>query len=275
MKKKIALVLAFSMCSLVALSGCGEEPAQTDSSTPVIEETSEPETNISEEIVDSTEVDNTEEELPEEEAETFYLKTLTVTAQYDGNADPSVEISEYNIYGDVIRYVSPWGEEDNYEAEYEYEFDAEGRVIKSTEYVDGEVYCRTEYEYDADGRLVRETIYIGEEVSRIYEYNEYGDLVKNTFVPADRVFEDKYVYDANGKPISSDSFVDGELDFHTEYEYDEHGNLIKKTCSDDEGTNWNNYVIEYEYDDNGNLLKSTQQLQNGTVVSEYEYELVK
>ena len=157
-------------------------------------------------------------------------------------------------------------------AEYRQEFDAAGKLIKSTSYNNGELVGSTEYSYDAEGR---ETELVsrdpsGEIYSKlVYEYDKKGNLVSQSIETSAYTSRQEHSYDKAGQLISTKSYRNGSLEGHTEYtwedgvrhgsSYDGEDKLIgtSHALHDDFG----NVLLEDSYDKLG-----TQQL-----ITRYEY----
>lgn len=171
----------------------------------------------------------------------------------------------YNAQGDMIKWSGRIHyEEDEDDSEdavsentYEYEYDAEGRVIKAIGYADAEVIYTEEYAYDANGRKIKET-YDAPEYKKMvweYEYDENGNRVKNKY---DETYEDG----SAGTHILTELFY--------EYEYDDAGKVKKWTSYDKE--NPEQICGECEYDADGNAIRIISYDSDGhSEGNEYEY----
>lgn len=111
----------------------------------------------------------------------------------------------------------------------EYENDEHGTAIKTTRYVaalDDITVTTTKPEYNAQGQLVHRTDYDSDgNVSSVdeYEYNEMGEIVKETTLYSGAVITREYVLDERGNRLSEHvkSVKDGTVisESRTEYEY--------------------------------------------------------
>lgn len=107
----------------------------------------------------------------------------------------------------------------------------------------------------------------------VYDYNEYGDMVRNTEYDAEGnvlyYTESEYEYDADGNCIRDTYYVNGVLDGVTEYAVGADGEI--RTA---------NYTGYYEdgarsvhtYDEEGNLIKVLTYEGDGSVRAETDYE---
>ena len=157
-------------------------------------------------------------------------------------------------------------------AEYRQEFDAEGRLSKSTAYNDGELVGSTEYSYDAEGRE-RELVSRdpnGEIYSKlIYEYDKKGNLISQSVETSAYTSRQEHSYDKAGQLISTKSYRNGSLESRTEYTWEDNVRHGSSYDADDKliGTShalhddFGNVLLEDSYDKLG-----TQQL-----ITRYEY----
>lgn len=167
----------------------------------------------------------------------------------------------------------------------EYEYDNNGRTIKSINYNEnGEKLSWTEYENNKEGKCIEQTRYDkNEEITNITkaEYDNNGYRKKYTNYNAhgtvtgyaeldyddDGHMLEQFYYDASGRCLSSEK-----------YEYDEFGNQIKKeeynAVDGPEGVEVEGQfsVEEYKYDENNQLVKSVQYNESGTIRESIVYE---
>ena len=155
-------------------------------------------------------------------------------------------------------------------------------LAKSVCYSEGEeLPSLTEYEYNNQGNMIKETFYWGNgSVGYIYMYDSYGNLIRESSYSDGSIYFDleyKNEYDDKGLMVKSTEYVvnDGSLRHTTEYEYDAEGNLIKDVEYFADG----NEGSVTEYDDKGNMIRWISRIQNiyNEIVShtgsaEYEYD---
>lgn len=162
----------------------------------------------------------------------------------------------------------------------EYEYDANGNLIKYNVFEDGSTYSY-EYTYNDKGYMAT-MVSVTDEGTRYlfeYTYDENGNkiLTVTTFdgmsVRYESVYDDKgnktaeyhkdengneiakyvYTYDEKGRNTSETHFVMGEESSHYEYTYDDKDQLIREHFDYGEG----DYITyEYTYDDHGNVVKA-------------------
>lgn len=146
----------------------------------------------------------------------------------------SVYESEYDDRGNVVKMVSTSymvnGPEETDEDNYEYEYDAEGRIIREIDIYSDGTKNTIEYEYDENGSQIlyrsiviyedgTEEVIVEDKTIYEYEYNEAGNVIKRTYS------------------------IEGNTDKKHIDEYDENGNIIKSSQVWDDG-----YVETYLYE---------------------------
>lgn len=172
-------------------------------------------------------------------------------------------------------------------------FNENGKIIKYTEYKDGDMVYVREHTYDENENCIRcaerdstGKVSISESM---YEYDKKGNPLKRR---KDEDYVCEYIYDDKGNHIRSvwrrDSycmtteydkkgnqlkkthdFGDGHMSDKYESEYDGKGNCIKWTLKIGSEI----YCItKYEYDKKGNLLKMVNQFDDDDYVHEYTYD---
>ena len=289
MKKRIAFLAGILMLS-ITLSGCGdnENPASEPAVGGIGSQTS------------SSEGENqAASDEPYVLIRETYTKNGTVTEYaYDENGD---KISETVTYPDkpdetLYREYTTRYQEDGSKivtesqtmlqatgeaisnATYEYTYNPEGLLVRKAGFYDGQLDGEVTYEYDENGNLTYQSetkaTSLGNAMAKKCEYDEAGNLVKETLLDLDgnvnRVYT--YEYDADGKQILQHEFnAAGEEKLSYElcewkYEYDEEGRVIEEWKEGTEhGGKFEHY--EYEYDENGNVCKKKDLTLNTT----YEY----
>ncbi len=186
-----------------------------------------------------------------------YDKDGNITKRYDSSANTFNEFEYKDGLVVKMRYTG----RDGKTSDENYEYDEHGTVIKTTHYVavlDDTTVNDTKPEYDAQGRLVRKTEYSSDgSVFSVdeYEYNEKGQIVKETSAGDGSKYVKEYVRDERGnvlsehqKKVKNDGTVTGET--RTEYEYNSDNKKIsEKKFTVENGketpkTSWE-YVYEY------------------------------
>lgn len=186
-----------------------------------------------------------------------YDKDGNIIKKYDGLTNATEEYEYKDGLAVKMRYTN----NDGQTMEETYEYDEHGTRIKTTHYIaalDDTSVNETKPEYDAQGRLVRETYYNSDgSVFSVdeYEYNDKGEIVKETSNGAGSEYTREYVRDERGnvlsehqKKVKNDGTVTGET--RTEYEYNSDNKKIsEKKFTVENGketpkTSWE-YVYEY------------------------------
>lgn len=186
-----------------------------------------------------------------------YDKDGNITKKYDGLRDATEEYE----YKDGLAVKRHYTDCDGQTSDTAYEYDKHGTLIKTTEYAvafDYTTVNETKPEYDAQGRLVRETDYSSNgSVFSVdeYEYNDKGEIVKETSTGDRFKYVKEYVHDERGnvlskhqKEVKNDGTVTDET--RTEYEYNSDNKKIsEKKFTIENGketpkTSWE-YVYEY------------------------------
>lgn len=188
-----------------------------------------------------------------------YDKDGNIAKKYESVTN-SVTEYEYNDDGLVtkMRYTNS----DGGTLDELYEYDEHGTLIKTTHYtavLDTTTVNETKPEYDAQGRLVRKTEYLSNgSASSVeeYEYNDKGEIVRETGSSS------------GAKTVS-------------EYTYDERGNVLsehEKRVNDADGAVTYETRTEYEYNsDNKQTSEKSFNIENGAetpgryITSSYEY----
>ncbi|MCH5182996.1 MAG: hypothetical protein J1E00_02375 [Oscillospiraceae bacterium] len=167
-----------------------------------------------------------------------------------------------------------------------WEYDPTGRLLSTLHYrSDGSVLAQVDYDYDAEGRVVKvSTDYDGyqDEYER-FNYDAEGNLTRSVMNYQDGKVGRITEYDADGRRvlITKNSHPDARLLCRVEILYDEHGMEVERSETDAKGNLYLREENAYQYDGDGKLVKmitdtrSTEE--DGTVVehrreSRYEYD---
>ncbi len=163
-------------------------------------------------------------------------------------------VTIYNEHGDMIREDVTFPFQSYYSQdfvrEYRIEYDSDGRMLKSTEIVNGT-----------------------EETVEVYTYNEHG--LVHTFQNGYKV--DTYTYDADGNTILIFSdHIDSPYSETKEFTYDLEGNLLNEVFSyaggGDEGDMSGIYYDErYTYDAAGNMIRKLYFSENNETIRDTAY----
>ena len=173
----------------------------------------------------------------------------------------------YDASGQLAKQTSTAGEE------YNYEYDSLGRLIRSSEYNDGEFEQRTEHIYDASNRLTKQSWYnVGGTTTMSYAYSTTTGLlsslnatVQNSSIPVTYTYQganqlrSKAIGSVMTKAYNfrSDSGYATALPDYVNYR-DSSGNLI--------------YGDNCHYDSNGRLVKILDSGSSTTTRAIYGYD---
>ncbi|MBE6608636.1 MAG: RHS repeat protein [Ruminococcaceae bacterium] len=189
------------------------------------------------------------------------------TDSYNRN---TVNDYEYDANGNLIKWIIT-----NYKEEksvYEYSYDTKGNLLNKT-FTSGDGYRRTvEYTYDENGRLIKEYNVPGSTLE--YAYDSNNNLIKKiyTYLPEGDQQINDYTYDKNGNLIKDIHTSYGINKHIIDYTYDANDNLIKKVFIHPDGME---YINEYIYDAKGNLIKEVyyeSSRSNNRYVTDYTYD---
>ena len=178
----------------------------------------------------------------------------------------------YNEKGKVVSQVYRYKEQGQLrEAKRTYEYDAQDRVVRHSEYIDQQLSAWTEMTYDSEGCYSINYNADGTVLGKAFtQVDEQDRIVKNIAYDAqDNVLETReYAYDAAGNVIKDYIYgSDGALIRGEDFAYDAYDNLIKYMQYDANGLveGW-----EREYDAEGNTLKRVEYFSDGSYdVSEF------
>lgn len=183
-----------------------------------------------------------------------YDKDGNITKKYDGLTNATEEYEYKDGLAVKMRYTN----NDGQTMEETYEYDEHGTLIKTTHYVavlDDTSVNETKPEYDAQGRIIRKTEYYSDgSVFSVdeYEYNNKGEVVKETSTGDGSKTEKEYVRDERGNVLSElyKVIAPGSEETRTEYEYNsDNKKILEKKFTVKDGvetlkTSWE-YVYEY------------------------------
>lgn len=141
------------------------------------------------------------------------------------------------------------------------ECDKDGKVLKAIYYAGENIESSyEEVTYNAKGDMLTGKHYANGKLytTVVYEYDSYGDLVKETEIRdgKEETKEYKYLYDGDYM-VKKIKYKDGQIVQYTENEYDDNNRIIGYKVYDKdeflEGT------VKYEYDKKGNKIKVTEE----------------
>lgn len=160
----------------------------------------------------------------------------------------------------------------------EYEYDADGNLKKSKEYVDGRLSGETEYTV-ADGESIptKMTQYSEDGTKSYNEYDAHGNVTLFIAYEADGTESMKstsqHAQSGDGEwyeSASTETYNDGTK---IEAKYNEHGSNTSRVIYDADGKVTSNETWEYTYDDDGNPVTEKAYL-DGKLSKETVYKTV-
>ena len=201
------------------------------------------------------------------------VRSLLVTETYydgEGAATSQSQIKyEYDLAGNQIR-VLLGHEQGSY---YEYNYDDSGNLSEEVIYEDGVITSHVKYEYDEDGRKIKSFVCFGEDskMVSVYQYNYFGNMTMEATYSyyGEIISKTCYLYEyGRDNLIRRNFFKEDILEGVEEYVYDDSGNLSKEVSYDAEG----NIIWLCEYDISGNLIKEENYDEEGNALWFYGYD---
>ena len=173
---------------------------------------------------------------------------------------------EYDEQGRMLKSKSTYSETDVYTVEYV--LDEEGRTLETRSLnPDGTVGYSYVYEYE-NGRLSRETYDSGDYHSvTTRTYDEKGNLVNIHTESTDWDTDTTYTYDEEGRQLTYE-YYDGADVFSSRYTYDAEGRIRREEYSSPDY----DYAIDYTYDAEGNPLCEEYTGSDYTRRTDYTYD---
>lgn len=174
----------------------------------------------------------------------------------------SADVSDYNDHGDLVRYTL--FEEDgeiSFELCYAYEYDAQGYMLVSREYLGGVLTGEITYDRASDGRQipVAQVVYYEDDTWSVSEYDEHGNLLRMATYAADGTLlqedQGEFAQDTSGSYYEfrhTSHFADGAVSYT---EFNQYGDPILRYNLQADGTVWEDTTCEYEYQDGTPLWK--------------------
>ena len=221
------------------------------------------------------------------------LKYSSIIYEYDGYGRIASEIElgendapvskctyEYNdkdLKTAKLGYVAEGPEEFAFAYRVDYEYDANGNLIREQRTENDVIAAVTVYTYNDSGVLIKEEQYEGEEFMLCayeYELDENGRVatcLRHDYLEGVDT-ENRYSYDSKGNLIADvSSNADGSVQNRIEYTYDENGNEVKRSVYDSQGGMQSSTSNEYSYDDYGNIEKVVSTHSDGSQGTTVQY----
>ena len=172
--------------------------------------------------------------------------------------DLAADVYDYDEFGNLLRYSSfDTQEELIYEMVYILEYDEEGRVLNSREYVDGVLVSESAFTVSEEGESIPATqkTWYDDGTWALNEYDENGNCVRaTTYDEADiltsetlseyKMGSDGWFYESKTTTLMDDAVFMSE--------YNEYGDKIR-VLNSDAGLVWSDLTYEYEYRDGEKL----------------------
>lgn len=178
---------------------------------------------------------------------------------YDGHENP-IRMAEYDADGKLLT-----------ETVYEYEYDNDGNLKNTKEYIDGFFNSESEYTVSEGESILTKFTQYNEDGSKFYnEYDDNGNVVKMIDYDANGNVNlqtvSQYAQNDDGEwyeTAGTETYADGTK---IEAEYNEYSHNISRVIYDADGTVASTETWEYTYDDNG--LKLTEKTYVDGVLNE-------
>lgn len=166
-------------------------------------------------------------------------------------------VISYDENGKVLKEVH-YTPDGNVESVVENEFDAEGRVVASSQFDENEELCQKNTFTYQDGRVVKKGCFYGEGSP---EYVTRFIIENGLVVREDSYDEDEFdytekthEYDENGREVKTVEFnEEGEILYRNTYEYDADGRVSKRFL--EEPMEHDSRTFVYGYDEAGHKTK--------------------
>lgn len=175
--------------------------------------------------------------------------------------DGAIDVTDYDTYGNALRYTSFENGEKTYESIHAFTYDEAGVVLVDREYIDGVFYCETLYTVSAEGEQlpVTQTAWNEDGSTSVNEYDDHGNCVRAVVYAEDgsvtfetlsefALNDDGWYYECK----TTSRFASGET-FYTES--NQYGDHIRVLNTDADGIVWADTVYEYEYKDFSRVWK--------------------
>lgn len=181
--------------------------------------------------------------------------------------DGAVDVTDYDDYGNVLRYASFSGEEKTYESIHVLTYDDNGVVTNDLEYISGVLYGETVYTVTDEGEQlpVSMTAWNDDGTTSVNRYDEHGNCIHAAIYEADgslihetiseyAPIEDEWFGTWYYECKTTSRFASGETFYDERNEY---GDITRSRNTDADGNVWSDSTYEYEYK-NGTMVWSKQ-----------------
>lgn len=201
--------------------------------------------------------------------------------------DGSIDVTDYDEYGNLLRYTSFADGEKTYESIHVLTYGEDGVVLSDKEYLNGTLYGETIYTISAEGEQlpVTVTVWNDDGTTSVNEYDEHGNCICSVIYAEDgAVIHEtlsEFALDDNGwyyECKTTSRFDSGET-FYTET--NQHDDQIRVLNTHADGTAWADEVYEYKYKGSdkvwckhysfGKLIMESMYNNEGSCIQETEY----
>lgn len=193
--------------------------------------------------------------------------------------DDSVSVHTFDEYGNLTRLADydTHGELIS-DVVFKYEYDADGNITNTKEYIDGQFANESEFVVnDSENYIAKYTQYNEDGSMFINEYDSYGNITVLISYDAegnvDLQTDSQYAQDAEGEWYESactEVYGDG---MKIEVEYNEQGDATSRLIYDADGNVTSDESWEYTYDENG-FTTTMKEYVDGVLATEMIYKIV-
>ena len=205
--------------------------------------------------------------------------------------DGSIDITDYDEYGNVLRRYSFADEELTYKSIHVYAYSEDGLLTEDSEYVNDILCSTTRYAIGAEGEPVpvMQHTWNDDGTTSVNDYDEHGNCIRSAIYEADGALlfetlsefaqvEDEWFGLWFYECKTTSRFSTGET-FYTET--NQHGDAIRTLNTYADGSIWADNMYEYEYNDSikvrskhysfGKLVLESSYNDEGSCVQDIEY----
>lgn len=191
----------------------------------------------------------------------------------------SFTVYTYDEHDNIVR-TAEYDAENNLISENvnEHEYDSNGNLTHTKEYIEGELYSETEYTVGGgESSISKYTQYSDDGTKFVNEYDENGNVIKLIDYDADgsvnSTSESVYAQDSNGEWYEKSCTEMYKAGFKIESEYNEYGHNISRIIYNADGEITANDSWEYTYDGDGYFV-TIKEYSFGKLVEESFYKMV-
>ena len=208
--------------------------------------------------------------------------------------DGCIDVTDYDAFGNTLRYASFENGEKVYESVHIYTYNADGVVLTDHEYINGVFACEAIYTVSETGEQipVTGTLWNEDGTVSINEYDAYGNCIRAAVTDSEGnvLVEMLSEYALNDFGWYYECKTTSRFDTGDTYyqEINQYGDTVRSVNTDADGAVWSNTRYEYQYkdgvklcskqydgdqlifartfDSDGNLLTETEYLDDGQTI---------